>query len=142
MISVQTNVCTKQIFLTVLVTRVMCCGRFPDRLNVITFMHHYYKVCRCDNLENFPIHISTKATALISDCGYRFILWLPFWPKMCGNFPYSAVITYVDSLELSTKNVVGLSSRERDLLCMIEAPQLQMLQRCGSRSADVPLREE
>ena len=101
--------------LTVLVTSVMFCGRFPDRLNVITFMHYYYRVCRCDNLEIFPTHISTKATALISDCGYRFILWLPFWPKMCGNFPYSAVITYVDSLELSTKNVVGLSSRERDL---------------------------
>ena len=31
---------------------------------------------------------------------------------MCGNFPYSAVIAYVDSLELSAKNVVGLSSRK------------------------------
>ena len=28
------------------------------------------------------------------------------------NFPYSAIIAYVDSLELSAKNVVGLSSRK------------------------------
>ena len=31
---------------------------------------------------------------------------------MCGNFPYGAVIAYVDALELSAKNGVGLRSRE------------------------------
>ena len=31
---------------------------------------------------------------------------------MCGNVPYGAVIAYVDALELSAKNGVGLRSRE------------------------------
>ena len=65
----------------------------------------------------FPIHISTKATTLISDCGYRFILFYGclFGQRCVEKFPYSAVIAYVDSFELSAQNVVGLSSRERDL---------------------------
>ena len=82
---------TRSRILAVFVTGVKFQGVFLFELTVIIFMYYSMRSVDVTLLENFPFHISTGATKLISDCGHRFVLWLQFSnQRYVENFPCSA----------------------------------------------------
>ena len=120
----------------------MFCGRFPDRVNVITFTHYYYRVCRCDNLENFSNSHFNQSNRFDLRLRLSIYFMVAFLAEDVWKFSVQCRHCLCGLAWALGKERCRPKFPRKRPLCMIEAPQLQMLQRCGSRSADVPLREE